>query len=271
VIVNPRYATQERQRAPETANAAFCDEVSGLRYYNPSTGRWLNRDPSEENGGPNLYAFTENDPVDSLDILGRETWHYTHSISDVPELTLGRKSDRETLGITVPTISNVCTDGYCNLVIDFDISAQYLNKAAAAQQYPMTDRNLDAVVDEARKSELQHTDDFELWKDAVASPLAALFEKLPCKCDPRAVQEFDVILHASLLDAGDESRRFWDGREPPSPFSSDLSKDLPKRHSIDQLGNHPGYSSRQLTKHKNQIRKIIDQYKGQVKCANLTK
>jgi hypothetical protein len=29
----------------------------GFRYYNPSTGRWLNRDPIAEAGGLNLWFF----------------------------------------------------------------------------------------------------------------------------------------------------------------------------------------------------------------------
>ena len=70
MIVNPRYASHEHERAPETAKAAFCDEVSGLRYYNPSTGRWLNRDPIEEQGGVNLYGFLWNGSVNWTDSLG---------------------------------------------------------------------------------------------------------------------------------------------------------------------------------------------------------
>jgi RHS repeat-associated protein len=42
----------------------------GYRYYNPSTGRWIGRDPSEENGGPNLYVFAANNPINDIDILG---------------------------------------------------------------------------------------------------------------------------------------------------------------------------------------------------------
>jgi RHS repeat-associated protein len=45
----------------------------GARYYNPSTGKWLSRDPAEEEeGGPNLYANCQNDLVDYTDLLGLE-------------------------------------------------------------------------------------------------------------------------------------------------------------------------------------------------------
>src|SRR5690606_23958372 len=40
----------------------------GFRYYTP--GRWLSRDPIEERGGLNLYAFVGNRPVNGVDVLG---------------------------------------------------------------------------------------------------------------------------------------------------------------------------------------------------------
>jgi RHS repeat-associated protein len=67
----------------------------GYRYYNPSTGRFIGRDPAEEEGASllrtgrqsedqfdangnwigetdsvNLYAFVANDPLDAFDYLG---------------------------------------------------------------------------------------------------------------------------------------------------------------------------------------------------------
>ena len=45
----------------------------GYRFYNASLGRWLNRDPIEEKGGLNLYAFVQNRPGGAVDSLGRYT------------------------------------------------------------------------------------------------------------------------------------------------------------------------------------------------------
>ncbi|HEX3247804.1 MAG TPA: RHS repeat-associated core domain-containing protein [Pyrinomonadaceae bacterium] len=42
----------------------------GYRYDSPILGRWLSRDPSEEQGGTNLYAYVENKPIDFTDSLG---------------------------------------------------------------------------------------------------------------------------------------------------------------------------------------------------------
>ena len=42
----------------------------GHRYYNPSVGRWPNRDPIGELGGENLYANCRNDVINCVDWLG---------------------------------------------------------------------------------------------------------------------------------------------------------------------------------------------------------
>lgn len=42
----------------------------GYRFYNSATGRWLSRDPIEEQGGLNLYCFVGNDSLSRTDYLG---------------------------------------------------------------------------------------------------------------------------------------------------------------------------------------------------------
>jgi RHS repeat-associated protein len=42
----------------------------GYRFYSPSLGRWINRDPSEEHGNDSLYSFVGNDPTTKTDHLG---------------------------------------------------------------------------------------------------------------------------------------------------------------------------------------------------------
>jgi hypothetical protein len=45
--------------------------LSAHCFYNPSTGRWLSRDPSGEKQDKNLYGFVANRPVLLVDIDGR--------------------------------------------------------------------------------------------------------------------------------------------------------------------------------------------------------
>ena len=50
----------------------------GLRFYSPSMGRCINRDPLEEEGGVNLYAMVGNSPVNGVDDYGLDPYPCTH-------------------------------------------------------------------------------------------------------------------------------------------------------------------------------------------------
>ncbi|KAF0179376.1 MAG: YD repeat-containing protein [Limisphaerales bacterium] len=60
---------------PFRFSTKYTDDETGLlyygyRYYSPTQAKWLNRDPLQEEGGINLYAFCLNNPVNSFDPLG---------------------------------------------------------------------------------------------------------------------------------------------------------------------------------------------------------
>ena len=74
----------QSSRARETADRRFAVglrsrdrgfevQVPGYRYYSPGLGRWVNRDPIGERGGPALYGLAENRPVDDVDSYGLYT------------------------------------------------------------------------------------------------------------------------------------------------------------------------------------------------------
>ena len=44
------------------------------RYYNPADGRWINRDPVQEQGGWNLYTFVKNAPYIFNDLNGNDRY-----------------------------------------------------------------------------------------------------------------------------------------------------------------------------------------------------
>lgn len=68
------------KKNPLRFSTKYIDDESGhlyygFRYYNPSSGRWLGRDPAgEDTGEVNLYGFVSNDPLDSVDGLGLMQW-----------------------------------------------------------------------------------------------------------------------------------------------------------------------------------------------------
>lgn len=54
----------------------------GFRFYNPSTGRWLSRDPYTEEGGVNLYGFVDNAPTEWIDPLGLALYAFDGTNND---------------------------------------------------------------------------------------------------------------------------------------------------------------------------------------------
>jgi len=49
--------------------------LAPYRAYDANFGRWLSRDPIEEEGGLNLYSYTFNNPVNWVDPLGLDVWY----------------------------------------------------------------------------------------------------------------------------------------------------------------------------------------------------
>ena len=48
----------------------------GMRYYSPALRRWLTRDPIEEDGGMNLYAFCNNSANFMFDRIGQKSFNF---------------------------------------------------------------------------------------------------------------------------------------------------------------------------------------------------
>jgi RHS repeat-associated protein len=97
----------------------------GYGFYNPLTGRWINRDPIEEKGGLNLYGFVENDGVNEFDVLGliyaREkgdcTCNDNSKCGEVNEVALGLDEDKAKAAVLIEAeeacMKNKCSSGCC--------------------------------------------------------------------------------------------------------------------------------------------------------------
>jgi RHS repeat-associated protein len=64
---------------PFRCSTKFNDDETGLvyygwRYYNPTQGRWVGREPSLDQIFLHLYLFCHNNPVDRFDLDGRTDW-----------------------------------------------------------------------------------------------------------------------------------------------------------------------------------------------------
>jgi RHS repeat-associated protein len=62
----------------------------GRRFYSPELHRWLNRDPIDEDGGVNLYAFCENNAVNGVDVLGQWILYFDAGFSDQEILKISK-------------------------------------------------------------------------------------------------------------------------------------------------------------------------------------
>jgi RHS repeat-associated protein len=84
---SPRSRACRKRERP-----VFRGARSGFRFYNPSTGRWISRDPLGELGGSNLSAFAPNDPVSAVDVLGLKKLSLRYRTIDLCSLNDGVNS-----------------------------------------------------------------------------------------------------------------------------------------------------------------------------------
>ena len=69
--LNPfRFSTKYTETDAASAGNETGLLYYGYRFYNPSTGRWPNRDPIKERGGINLYGMIRNNPISWVDPFG---------------------------------------------------------------------------------------------------------------------------------------------------------------------------------------------------------
>ena len=101
---NPFQFSTQSYRDRETGLVYY-----GHRYYDPSLGRFINRDPSEEAGGLNLYT---------MDLWG------TDSINDWDYLGLDSGSDSETGKDNGPTEWTTPDGSHDDSIIQIQVVAQ---------------------------------------------------------------------------------------------------------------------------------------------------
>jgi len=75
-------ANARRVANPETEKSASGVRYYGRRYYDPKDGRFVGRDPLQEKGGMNLYAFVANNTVNTWDYLGMHAEDMVHNFHE---------------------------------------------------------------------------------------------------------------------------------------------------------------------------------------------
>jgi RHS repeat-associated protein len=82
----------------------YYDQETGLhynyhRYYDPKLGRYLRADPIGLEGGINLYAYVENNPINDFDPFGLHGWVLLGNKSTVVRPSVARTIPRITRGM----------------------------------------------------------------------------------------------------------------------------------------------------------------------------
>jgi RHS repeat-associated protein len=67
---------------------------TGHCFYNSGSGKWLNRDPLQEEAGPNTSLFVANDAITRVDILGLLNASVTVSYSGHGSIEVGPNADQ---------------------------------------------------------------------------------------------------------------------------------------------------------------------------------
>ena len=102
-----------------------------LRYYDPSAGRWITRDPIGYAGGGNLYGYVGNDPVNRTDPRG---------LAPKPKAVIGIG------GINIPygRRNNLWGQGE---QLNADVSSAVIDEALAAKKY-LEGKGYDVRIDQ---------------------------------------------------------------------------------------------------------------------------
>jgi RHS repeat-associated protein len=130
----PRKSLNSRRVArPAATKTASGVRYYGLRYYCPSTGRWLNRDPLEENGGINLYAHTANDPVNTYDLRGEAS--RTDDISSLRQTATDWRAEGYTFAANLLTVFFTGKGFYVASQNEVDSIKNSSEYRSAAQEY----------------------------------------------------------------------------------------------------------------------------------------
>lgn len=213
---------------PVRSSAKYTDTETGLlyygfRYYQPSTGRWMSRDPLEEIGSANLFSFVDNDPANKGDSFGLVTWNTT--VSSTFTMRVPQKGAASYLAKTVGTLSVTtackCLDdknwSLAGASVTFNINKDFWDDTS---QYSQQKPGLTFEWVEAREDE--HVSDYKSWATGTGKLLADATESTQktrkyfnqLGCENQAQTAIKDALQKSLTEAQGKSITKWDLTPP---------------------------------------------------------
>ena len=193
-------------------SSEFYDSELGLVYYNyrhysPADGRFLSRDPIEEQGGLNLYAISKNDL--SFDILG------LRSSFEVINRSIYGATSQHPVPPTCEKINEcrwrITTGGVISTPIIVADSANYTLRGPDGLLYRATCKRLSAGMEATRKHEEAHIRYAEQGVARINSELGLPKEfetDYACQGELRNVlsawnKKYSILEHENVYHLGD--------------------------------------------------------------------
>lgn len=105
-------------------------------FYDPTVGRWINRDPIGEHGGQNLYGFTLNNPTAWVDALGLSTICFNVGFDTSAQANTGNIAKLKRSFAHLSNLMTKCCNKFkigCD--IDVKVNYDYKQKGAPAGGY----------------------------------------------------------------------------------------------------------------------------------------
>jgi RHS repeat-associated protein len=215
----PQVAEPHQEKLPAAMETASGVRYYGLRYYNPSTGRWPNRDPMGERGGLNLYGMLGNDLVNSVDGIGCNDW--TIDISDKDDYDEIIDKNPAQRGFTVGEanqriVSVKCNEAKTSVAVVFRITIKRVKVDGLKKNSPLRNEvgfDPARMFTTAQQAEYEHRDDFKYWAENVGKKMVEKYESKnkECLCDSEKLNDLRSDLAVSANKAGDATRRYFDG------------------------------------------------------------
>ncbi|WCJ58365.1 M35 family metallo-endopeptidase [Fontisphaera persica] len=134
----------------------------GHRYYSPTAGRWLSRDPMGERGGVNLYGYCHQNPVNVFDALGLFADFSLCNDKEKAALIKAEATLKANLLVTITTLSNYAVSKLVGSSPSF--AARYASDSGFRSDYHSWYANISSVL------------------HAVASGMAANKYEAECEC-----------------------------------------------------------------------------------------
>ena len=185
--------------------------LTWFRAYDPKRGVWLNRDPSEEHGGINLYRMVENAPIMKIDLDGLESLSVGVCEIAIYAGHLSQATNVDVVPGTAGGSRSMCWKfafiGCFPDNINGKIEDENRLDGAPMQHSRMFAKTMGGAIGDAHRArEAPFSDDVfdNMWKNSIPEAIKALQDQ-PCCCRSvklRIIVKNDDVLAHSQFPSG---------------------------------------------------------------------